>query len=483
MRLFGRVSMLVLLIYFVWVDGFGFRARPLLFASYLRRPMIRTLPFLLIISLMIGCGGYKFQKVIEPLENGQPESAYTYLQKHAPKTPDIPYQFELGLVAHYANHFAESNAALDIAGDIAEDRYTKSVSKELGSLITSDKLRPYSGTQYERLLSHYYRALNYVYQGQLDGALVECRRATNLINYFKGEDEKYDFFGTGFLAYLSGMLFEATGEWNDALISYKQASEYYKNASEKTGVETPKDIGNALVRLTRRLGFTDEFERYQRQYGESPPQPENTGELVLFYESGYVPAKSEESLTFPILKKDDVEDEKFVPTLIGREGMIFEDVELEYLLRVVIPTISSHRPRLSGIRIVVGENHQKKGVLVADVENIVIKTFNAQRPIILLRTLVRAVGKYLLFRQADKKSEALGLLTNLAGVLTEQADTRSWRTLPNQIFIVRMSLPAGTHTLKLSFLDANGRVRGSQSVPDIKIDANRITFWNHRTYE
>lgn len=444
--------------------------------------MIKILPFLLIVSLMIGCGGYKFQEVIEPLESGQPESAYAYLQKHAPKTPDIPYQFELGLVAHYANHFAESNAALDIAGDIAEDRYTKSVSKELGSLVTSDKLRPYSGTQYERLLSHYYRALNYVYQGQLDGALVECRRATNLINYFKGEDKTYDFFGTGFLAYLSGVLFEATGEWNDALISYKQAAEYYKNASEKTGVETPKDIGNALVRLTRRLGFTDEFERYQQQYGESSPRPENTGELVLFYESGYVPAKSEESLTFPILKKDDVKDEKFVPILMGRQGMVFEDVELEYLLRVAIPTIDSYRPRFSGVEVTVG-GVKAGGVLVEDVETIAIETFNAQRPIILLRTLARALVKYLGTRKAREENEVFGAIVNLAGVLTEQADTRSWRTLPNQIFIVRLPLPAGTHTLKLSFLDANGQVRGSQSVPDIKIDANRITFLNHRTYE
>lgn len=444
--------------------------------------MIKTLPFLLIISLMIGCAGYKFQEVVEPLERGQPDNAYTYLQKHAPKKPDIPYQFELGLVAHYANRFPESSKAFDLAGDIAEDRYTKSVSKELGSLVTSDKLRPYSATEYERLVSHYYRALNYVYLNQLDGALVECRRATALINYFKGEDEKYDFFGTGFLAYLSGMLFEATREWNDALISYKQAAEYYKNAAEKTGVEMPPDIGNALGRLTRKLGFTDEFEHYQHQYGKPPEYPENYGELILFYESGYVPPKGQETLMFPIFKTDDVEDEEFVPTLIKREGMDYDEVKLEYLLRVAIPTIDSHRPRFSGIRVAVGEN-QGRGVLVEDVESIAIETFNAQRPIILLRTLLRAVGKYLLTRQAGKKNETLGLLTNLVGVLTEQADTRSWRTLPNQIFMVRMLLPAGTHTLKLSFLDANGQVRGKQSVPDIKINPNQITFWNHRTYE
>ena len=416
------------------------------------------------------------------LEAGETEKAYTNLQKNAPKNPDIPFLFELGLVAHYANHFQESNAAFDQAGDIAEDRYTKSISKEATSLITSDKLRPYPGTHYERLLSHYYRALNYVYQGQLDGALVECRRATALINYFKAENEDYNFFGAGFLAHLSGVLFEATGEWNDAYISYKQAVEYYRNAAEKTGVELPADIGGSLVRLARTLGFLDELERYQEQYGKFSPRPANTGELILFYESGYVPPKGEDALTFPILKTDDVDDEKFVPTLMGRHGMVYEEIELEYLLRVAIPTIDSRRPLLSGIEVAVGDV-KTRGMLVEDVENIAIETFNTQRPIILLRTLGRALLKYLAYRKANKENEALGLLVNLAGVVTEQADTRSWQTLPNQIFMVRMSLPAGTHTLNLSFLGENGRVRVRDSVPDIKINSNRITFWNHRTYE
>lgn len=444
--------------------------------------MIKILPFLLITCLIIGCGGYKMQDLQIALEAGEPEKAYTNLQKNSPKKPDIPFLFELGLVAHYANHFPESNAALDQAETIAEDRYTKSVSKEVGSLVTSDKLRPYSGTRYERLLSHYYRALNYVYQGQLDGALVECRRATALINYFKGEDETYDFFGAGFLAYLSGVLFEATGEWNDAYISYKQAAEYYRNAAEKTGVEMPEDIGRSLVRLAHKLGFTDELARYQEQYGEFSVHPANTGELILFYESGYVPSKGEEALTFPILKTDDVDDKKFVPTLMGRAGRPYKEVELEYLLRVAIPTIDSNRPLFSGIEVAAGAA-TANGALVGDVESIAIETFNAQRTGILLRTLVRAVGKYLIYRRANKENEALGLLVNLAGVVTEQADTRSWQTLPNQIFMVRMPLPAGTHTLNLSFLGENRQVRGRDSVPDIKINANRITFWNHRTYE
>ena len=443
--------------------------------------MIKTLPFLFITCLIIGCSSYKMQDIQIALEAGQTEKAYTKLQKHASKKSDLPLLFELGLVAHYANHFQESNTAFDQAGDIAEDRYTKSISKEAASLAMSDKLRPYPGTRYERLLSHYYRALNYVYQGQLDGALVECRRATALINYFKGEDEDYDSFGAGFLAYLSGVLFEATGEWNDAYISYKQAVEYYRNAVEKTGVEMPADIGGSLVRLARTLGFVDELARYEEQYGKFSPRPENTGELILFYETGYVPPKTEDALTFPILKTDDVNDEKFAPTLMGRQGRVYKEVELEYLLRVAIPKIDSHRPLLSGIEVAVG-GVKASGVLVEDVENSAIETFNAQRTGILLRTLTRAVLKYLSYRGANKKNEALGLLVNLVGAVTEQADTRSWQTLPNQIFMVRMTLPAGTHTLNLSFLGKNGRVGGRDSVPEIKIIPNRITFWNHRTF-
>ena len=452
--------------------------------------MIKTIPVLLVISLMIGCASYKFQEVGVALETGKPEDAYTYLQKHAPKKPDIPHQFELALVAHYANRFVESNKAFDIAGDIAEDRYTKSVSKEVGSLVTSDKLRPYSGTQYERLLSHYYRALNYVYLNQLDGALVECRRATNLINYFKN-DEKYDFFGAAFLAHFSGMLFEAAGEWNDALISYKQAAEYYKNAAEKTGVNTPEDIGHALLRLTRRLRFTDEFERYREQYGEPPEHPENYGELILFYENGYVPQRTQAALTFPILKTDPItkdkpdleETEAFARTLSRREGKVYDKIELEYILRIAIPTIRSQRPHFAGIEVAVEKQQPVNGVLVEDVESIAIETLKAQRPMILVRALVRTLLKYLAFREADKKSEALGLLTNLAGVLAEQADTRSWQTLPNQIFMVRMPLPADTHTLNLSFLGANGQVGDTQRVSDIPINPNQITFFNYRTYK
>ena len=501
MRLFGRGAVLVLLSNFVWA---GPRARPLLFASYLRRQMIKTLPFLLIISLMIGCGGYKMEVVKNELATGQPEKAYDHLQKDAPEKPDLPFLYELGLTAHYADRFTESNKALADAEIVSDELYTISITKEFIARSVTSQLRPYPGVHYERVLSHYYRALNYFYLDQLKSSLVECRRATRFIPIYMDENDNYKTFGSAFLAYLSGTLFEAQGnvaymvgasleaqrEWNNAFISYRQAELHYRHGKEKTNIPMPKDLGYSLVRLARKLGFTEELTRYQRQYGTPPAHPKDYGELILFYESGYVPEIGEVTLTFPILKSDPIAKgkhdesakEAFIPTLLGREGKSYSTVELEYIVHVAMPTIGSNRPQYRGIKVVVG-NEPANGVLVEDVEKIAIATLDAGRVAMLFETLLRGLAKYLVSREAGKQHEALGTIANLAGVLTERADMRSWRTLPNQIFMVRMLLPAGTHTLKLSFLDANGQVRGSQSVPGIKIDANRITFLNHRTYE
>lgn len=450
--------------------------------------MTKLLPFLLLVPILFGCAAYNFEKVEMNLNAGKSQEAYQYLKKNEPKKPDIPHKFELGLIAHYADLFPESSKAFEQAEMIAEDRFTKSITKEGLSLFTSDKLRPYTGSKYERLIAHYYHALNYIYQDKIDDALVECRRATNLINYFKGSSDDYDFFGTGFIAYFCAILFETVGEVNDAFISYRQAEQYYKNAAERTGISVPEDIGHSLVRISRRLSFTDEYEHYKRVYGEPPAQEENHGELILFYETGYVPKKKQQSLTFPILKTDkfgeddDEETITFARTLRTREGMVVEEVKLEYLLRIAVPTIRSKRPYLQGIQVSVG-NKTTDGVLVEDIEKNAIETFNDDRPIILLRTLIRGLLKYLTFKQADKQNPIVGSLVNLAGAITESADTRSWKSLPNQIYMVRVQLPEGTHRLRLSFLNPDGQTGNNRSVSGVVIKANQITLLNFRTYE
>lgn len=467
----------------------------------------------LLLFLLTGCSHYSMHQVRLAFEGGRFEEALMQLDKVDAEKRKLPYLFERALTAHYANHFEESNQIFEQAEILAEDLYTKSISREASSLLTSDNIRPYSGTRYERFLVHYYRVLNYVYLNLLDDALVECRRARRLLQHYVDEDPTYNFAGSAFLAYLSGILYEWTGDWNDAYISYRWAEAGYQRYEKHLGISLPTDIGYALVRLARWLGFNQEAERYAQLYGEPPQYPSGSGELILIHESGFVPSKTEEELFFPIFKTDpfihqEEENEEevwdFVDTVVHRQNFEYDDAELEYLMRVAIPVCTSNRPRLMGFEMEVkfsgetdlqsklGENlshrlevgnFQALSVSVEDVEGAVLATFDSEQRVILLRTVVRAILKYLAFRRAEKADELVGGLVNFLNMATEVADTRSWETLPNQMFLVRMSLPAGMYNVTLSFLDMEGKRVRTETLSDAVIKTNGKTFLNYRTFE
>ena len=451
----------------------------------------KFLPLLALLCLSFGCSPYSMEEVRLAFEQGDFDGALIELDADGKGEAKLPYLFERGLITHYGDMFDESNRTFELAEITSDDLYTKSVSREAVSLLTSDNLRAYAGSQYERLLIHYYRAFNYVYLNMPDDALVECRKASGLLQFYADADENYEFVGAAFIAYLSAILYEWAGDWNDAFIAYRWAERAYKQYGA-LGVPFPQDVGESLVRLAGKLGFQEEFERYAATYGEPSERSLESGELILLYETGFVPPKIEENIVFPILKVDPIvqedadRDEKAVReygrTLIRRRNRQYKEVEIEYLLRVAIPAYRSNRPRIVGIDANTAYGGAS-GVLVEDIEAAAMKTFESELPTIMLRTVVRGVLKYLTFRRANKEGELVGRLVNLVNVATESADTRSWQTLPNQIFLVRMRLPAGKHNITLSFSDrANRRVK-TDTLENVVIRKNDTTFLNYRTFE
>ena len=473
--------------------------------------ILRFLPLLLF--LLMGCDHYSMHRVRLAFQEGRFDDALRQLDKAATGKKQLPYLFEYALIAHYTNHFEESNRIFEQAEILAEDLYTKSFSREATSLLTSDNILPYSGTRHERFLAHYYRILNYVYLNLQDDILVECRRAERLRQHYADEDSTYNFAGSAFLDYLSGILYEWAGDWNDAYIAYRWAEAGYQQYGEPLGISLPMDIGHALVRLSRFLGFDQEAKRYAQLYGEPPQHPPGSGELILIYESGFVPTKIEEELFFPIFKtdpfihKEEVNEDdiwEFADIVVHRQNTKYDEAELEYLMRLAIPAYVSNRPHLIGVKAEVKhfggtrvqrrldeisnrgsevDNFQVRGVLVEDIEGSVLATFDSEQEMILLRTVVRTILKYLAFYSVAKEDEFVGSLVNFLNVASEKADTRSWETLPNQIFLVRMSLPAGIHNVTLSFLDVDGNWIRTETLSDVDIKANGKTFLNYRTFE
>ena len=74
------------------------------------------------------------------------------------------------------------------------------------------------------------------------------------------------------------------------------------------------------------------------------------------------------------------------------------------------------------------------------------------------------------------------MLANLLGAVTERADTRSWLTLPGQVHVVRLALPAGTHDVRLELLGADGRVAAERTLDGVVVRPGGWTFESRRVF-
>jgi hypothetical protein len=168
---------------------------------------------------LVGCASYSqvALQVREPLARGDLAAAESFLLDKKPGGDGLPYLMELGLVRRYREDFAASNEAFESAELLVDELWTRSISKEALAFLTSDETIPYDGEMWERVLVHYYRAMNYVDLGQYEEALVECRKVNHRLQvYTDAEDNPPTYSTDAFAQYLTGLLYEAGGDLNDA---------------------------------------------------------------------------------------------------------------------------------------------------------------------------------------------------------------------------------------------------------------------------
>lgn len=70
-------------------------------------------------------------------------------------------------------------------------------------------------------------------------------------------------------------------------------------------------------------------------------------------------------------------------------------------------------------------------------------------PGIILRTSVRAITRSVAQAQLNKANPMAGLVLGIASAVTEGADTRTWRTLPDTTQVARLRMKQGEHQLSL----------------------------------
>lgn len=309
-----------------------------------------------------------------------------------------------------------------------------SLSEEAGTLLTGDNVRGYSGEDFEKVLVNVYLAIAFAAVGKLEDAQVEARKI-NLILYRMIHEGKRNYEESPFARYLSGMIWEAGRETNDAYIDYKKTAELDANFP---------DIGRDLIATAQRLRFTQEERKWREAYPTQLPRTlkADEGELVVFFERGLSPVK------------------------IPRDG---EDSSLP---RFIKRFSSSHSARL----VVNGES---LGVFapVLDIENLSIRYLEDRIGKMIAKklagTAVKAAVAYGVGK-SSKNSDA-GFLTFMALSALDRADLRSWRSLPAAIEMQRVALKAGTYKVDLQVLSATGEVLRTQH-EDLRIEAKKKVF-------
>ena len=494
------------------------------------RPVARSGAVLLVLLLAGGCTTYstKMANLRPQLTAGDYEGALLTVEEEAGKKDQLLLYLERGLILHYADRHGESNEAFAAAERMADDLYTKSVSEGAASLISNDNAISYRARPFEMAMVPYYKALNYIYLGDRDAAQVEARRAGLQLRKYvaatlKGirDEDADDLLRTGnnaFLHYFSGMLYDWDGEINDAYVSYRNAATAFQLNHGLLALDIPPSLAADLARLANRLGFQTELAELRKQcpavfehedgarIDHSPSTPaqyesgvanagwqSGHGEVALFLETGYVARKTEIRFDFPIFEGEAYNDPNYwswqIYAGMGNMQALVHGRKIEYWVSVAAPELQDAPGPITGVRVAAHMvDEQPADVQVASARISTLSrearvTFDAEKASIFFKTILRGLTKYLASRGAEKAGGGWAkLAANIFGAVTESADTRSWLTLPENLELVRMSLPAGVYDLEVDILGPRGQILMTRTVPGVDVRAGDWTFLSRRVF-
>jgi hypothetical protein len=439
------------------------------------------------LAAVVGCAGAGFNGAAfqQEVASGQYDAALGRLDKLP--DDDVSALLDRGLVLQSQGQFDASNAAFALAEQRIEDLYTRSLSKEGLAVLTSDWALDYRASNYEYAYIAYYRAWNYLQAGRTEDVLVEARRINERLDFRTencGEDAVcgHDVF----LRYFSGLLFEWAGRTNDAYISYKLADAARAAAAEAYGAEPPPDLGLRLYRAARTLGFRDAAEAAVADYGLNAEAADRApgSSIVVIWENGLIGRRHAVDAVIPIMKgereKIAKDKDKWSRTLARRHHAHYEKAKLDYLLRISIPEYVAVPPAAARAEVRF-DVVQAATAPAAALSAMAAKALDGAMGGILVRAISRGLVKYLATKKAEDIGEGAGLLVNLVGVLLENADTRSWRSLPYEIQTASLALPPGQYDGRLTVRDGRGQVLETREITGVQVPDSGIAFVRHRS--
>ncbi|MCW5619675.1 MAG: hypothetical protein KIS79_01010 [Burkholderiales bacterium] len=322
----------------------------------------------------------------------------------------------------------------------------------LAAYTLNDKLLPYEGHDYEKVMLTTRIALNHLARGNWDDARVAIRQTHEReaviaqarareyerireqaeqqgariglkdINGYPVEtidNPEVNALRNGYQSaishYLAGFVYEALGEPSLAAAGYRQAIELRP--------DTPL-LEQALAGLDERVAAPDD----------------GSSEVLFLIETGLAPARVSRQFSLPIPI-----DRRLV------------------LVSVSFPVL--HTPLAPFLPAALQVDGQTWPVAeVTSIDTMARRALQDEMPGIMLRGFIRSTGKavaqYQAQRQADLRRrrgdgsggaalDVAAIALMIGSMTTESADERAWRSLPANVLIARGKLPRGLHHVTL----------------------------------
>lgn len=418
--------------------------------------------FLLLALFLAGCGAHSQQKRREGYEKfyrGEFDGALQILAEESDHKNRLLHALDQGMIAHVRGEAEESNRAFARAEAIMEEQFAIDISDQAASFLVNDYQLEYKGEDFEKVLIHPIKALNYLSLGETQSALVECRALNERLVELQEKYERKNVYNQdAFARYLSGVIFESRGNLNDALVDYRLAVDAYAGYAAAYGTEAPPDLIESVLRVADANGVTHVFQQFRESHPGAKWMPyrekRRLSEIVLILENGQAPFKVANTMHIPL-------DEK--------------------LLSLSFPSYQEVAPRVfRGVLRVEGES--VRSTLVENVAAIALKDLDDRYHRVLAKEIARATFKQVEVSKVKDKNWFLGTVLNLVNSANEQADVRSWELLPAQFQLARLLVEPGYHEkIELDLIGKSGEPLETVDLGGVELDRGETRFLYYRT--
>lgn len=374
------------------------------------------------------------------------------------------YYLDSGVILHDAGDAAQSDERFALAQDRIEELFTQSVTAHAGRYLINDLTVPYYPAPYERALTYYYRAMNFLDRGDVNGALVEANKAVFYLDQLRGSKNK-GWRDDPFVQYFASLVFESAGKRDDARIARTRALDAYAALDGAGG-----------------LPLKPSFEKPVKGWGE----------IVLVHANGAAPLKK--SQTFQVAWGDVLlwaqsprEGEDLSPELQNAimAGMLGNSVTVAY------PVLEPQPYEIKTSEAVTADGKTYPTRLMGDVALAAQTDLKENEAGTFFRMALRAAAKRTAAVQAkhaakqasgdDNVGDLTGMFVSFLGALTEKADTRQWFTLPAQLRMTRFYVPAGEQDIVLRFKDGFGNIVGEHTFEKVPVSPGGRVYLHYRT--